>query len=244
MCVLAGESIGRVDQNALDHALGDQVTQSLQRRANESAARVAVIEELPFVGNHEAELGRPLEQLRPLAFDRLLLALLVAGHACIDRRFHRHSPRWCRSQHVRGPGRVPAWRTLIEDVALGAGRTGTRVRHVSSRRTRLQVPAEDALDLRAETSPVSSGGAPEHANEDPIQRDRERRSGARRRLELRKCPRVGQVSLRLTGRHRVPLLKRRDTLSIRATASDELSCASKPVPSIACAGSSPGHLVS
>src|SRR5262249_8792835 len=158
---------------------------------------VTVIEELPFVGNRDTELARPLEQLQPLALDRLLLALLVAGHARIDRRFHRQPPGWYRSQCVRGPDPGPASRTLIEDVALGAGRTCTRVRRVSSRRAGFQVPAKNDLDLRTETSSVPSGGASERMNQDLVQRDRERRSGARRRLELRNCPRVSQVSLRL-----------------------------------------------
>jgi hypothetical protein len=57
-----------------------------------------------------------------------------------------------------------------------------------------------------------------------------------------KQPCIGQVSLRLTSRHRVPSLKRRDALSIGARF-DEHACASETLPPISTVGSSPDHLV-
>ena len=116
--VFAGQTIRRVNVQPLEPACPGGVAQPLQRRANQRAAGVAVVNEAEFLIDRQAIGPHTLPQVGNLTVDRPLLGLLVRRDPSIDRganrsRF-RHSVVLHGSRSLGNtPGSIPAVRPGI-----------------------------------------------------------------------------------------------------------------------------------
>jgi len=113
--VFAGEAVRRVHVQPLEPAGPSGVAQSLQRRADQCAAGVAIVDEAKLLVERQAVGLHPLPQVGDLAVDRPLLGLLIRRNTGVDRRANRSRFRClavCHGSRSLGdtPGSMPASR--------------------------------------------------------------------------------------------------------------------------------------
>ena len=107
---LAGQPVRGVDEHHIDAALGGQVTQRLQGRADQGRPGMTLVLEHPFFGQVSPELPGVLAQRRGLRPDRLVLLLPGAGDPGVDRRA-RHGAAFLPGRPGCGPAAVAReWR--------------------------------------------------------------------------------------------------------------------------------------
>ena len=87
--VLPTQPVRTVHEHHLDVAGGCQVAHLFQSRPFERRPAIAFVFEDPLPGHLQIERRGPFDQRRRLARDRVRFALLIRGHARVDRR-HLH----------------------------------------------------------------------------------------------------------------------------------------------------------
>src|SRR5215208_504798 len=124
--VAAREAVGRVTEQHLEAALGGAVAQTLERRPGQRRTGEPFVLEHQVLRDQQPALGGKLTQPDGLALDRLVLALALRGHPCVDRR-HPARP------HARPPGHVAHHHPSDRCPSRGAARAP---------RSRMPAPAE------------------------------------------------------------------------------------------------------
>ena len=105
--VLPTQPVRTMDEHHLDVAGGGQVAYLFQSRPFQSRPAIALVFEDPLLGHLQIERRGPLDQRRRLARDRVRFALLIRGHARVNRR-HLHVDAPFRGLQPDACGPAPA----------------------------------------------------------------------------------------------------------------------------------------
>ncbi len=84
--VASAQPIGRVDQHRLNQPLGRKIAHPLEPGSDQACPANPVVLDHPLRQHLEPMLARERQQCRRLARNRILLALPVRRHACVNRR--------------------------------------------------------------------------------------------------------------------------------------------------------------
>jgi hypothetical protein len=84
MRIAAGEAIRGMDVDEINRRQRDEVAQTLQSRADQAGAAVAIVDEPQIVCEAMAVLHRSCGQFSQLAVDGVMLSLLIGGDPGID----------------------------------------------------------------------------------------------------------------------------------------------------------------
>ena len=120
--VLPTQPIRTVHEHQLDVAGGCQVAHLFQSRPFESRPAIAVVFEDPLLGHLQIQRRGPIDQRRRLARDRVRFALLIRGHARVN-RCHLHVDAPFRVLQPDAYGPAPAASRLGRACCREADRT-------------------------------------------------------------------------------------------------------------------------